>query len=233
MKKNPNMEVLKELAVKGHDDEDRAEGLLYAVAPYIRRAESGKYPLASSDEIRESRIRNIISDVLGREIDRVIFISLKYAVTDPPRESWMEDKVYDNYRKAVKEAKSSILKGGFGRCVSRRFNEDLRKGPLCQILEDASPWISEKAKEALRRSIDKGLRKAIQEVTVTTFLGKETDEDMAQSVLFSLRLFLVAITAGFMETAHDDVLPLLELLQHAIPLGEKAGKKGTYIVLVA
>lgn len=231
--KNPNMEVLKEFAVKGHEDEDRAEGLLQAFAPFIRRAESGNYPLASSDEIEGSRVREIISEVIGRRVDRVVFISLKYAVTDPPRESWMGDKVYNNYRKAVKEAKSSILKGGFGHCVSRRFSEDLLEGPLCQVLEDASPWIPEKAKEALRRSIDKDLRRAIRNITVTTFLGKETDEDMERSVLYGLRLFLVAIAAGFIETAQSDVLPLLELLQHVLPLGEKAGEKGAYIALVA
>lgn len=231
--KNPNMEVLKEFAVKGHDDEDRAEGLLQAFAPFIQRAESDKYPLATSDEIRESQVRKIISGVIGREIDRVIFISLRYALTDPPRESWMEDKVYDNYRKAVKDAKSSILKGNFGRCVSRRFSEDLRAGPLREILTNASPWVTEKSKEVLRRSIKDDLRKAIRNITIRTDLGHDTDEDMVRSVLFGLRLFLVAITAGFLQTAQFNVLPLLELLEHALPLGEKAGEKGTYIVLVA
>lgn len=185
--------------------------------PFLLKAESGKYVLDEASELLAKSAEEAISMATDKEVTKAVLVSVKNPY---PRPEWMCQKAHEaSLRDSLGDSFRASLWASFRASLGDSFGaslwDSLRASPWVSLWDSfrASPWA--RLRDSLRAS-----------------LGDSLGDNLWYSLKVSLFYHLGYTVTGDREKVAR-LTPLLELLPHAIPLGEKADEPGVWIVLCA
>ena len=190
--------------------------------PFFLRAEAGKYDLRKGSAELAVHAKNAIAISTGTKVHKVILVS--QADMLPMKPEWMSQDVYDKSLQAsIGISIGTSLQASIGTNLGNRLWTNLGNRLWTSI--GTSLW------NTLWTSLGTSLGNRLG-TSLGNRLGNRLWTSIGTSIGTSLFYYLGSTLVDDQKKV-DRLISLIELLPHAIPLGEKKDEPGTWLVLVA
>ncbi|KPJ85610.1 hypothetical protein AMJ57_02535 [Parcubacteria bacterium SG8_24] len=205
---------MKDFLIENGFDWGLIEPAMRTLEPFFRIAETGQHSLKERSDLKYEEVARAISLATGQEVRNIEFVSLSHPFWAPDRIRWADDDsltgdIYCRLKKRYRDNKWLMISWLW-----------LDKGVLVNSLSGS-----------LHRGLEDSFRPSLN--CDKPFSYYPCDNLGYWKILeWSLSAYLFSVLAGDREEM-ERLTPLLELLPHAIPLGDTTDGFGYWLVLCA